>query len=67
MLSNITSNPNTSIKQQHLSKLKTQTNKIYTVAAVLATAMGFIYTYYSVKLIIDIIAYRWDKLDPEDK
>ena len=37
------------IKQLHLDKLKTKTYIIYTVVAILATALSFIYSYYAVK------------------
>ena len=42
-----------STKKHHLNKLKTKTYIIYTVVAILATALSSIYSYYAVKLSID--------------
>ena len=41
-----------SIKQQHLDKLKTKTYIIYTIATILATALSSIYFYYAVMFAI---------------
>ena len=51
---------NNNIKQQHLSELKRQTNKIYTVAAILATVFCSIYCYYAVRTTKNILANRMD-------
>ena len=50
-----------SIKQQHLDKLKTKTYTIYTVVAILATALGSIYSYFAVMLVKD--AYKQNRDD----
>ena len=41
-----------SVKQKHLSKLKTKIRIIYAVVAVISTALSSIYSYYAVSYII---------------
>ena len=44
-----------STKQKHFNTLKTKTNIIYTVVAIIATALSSIYSYFAVRIARDSV------------
>ena len=54
-----------STKQKHFNTLKTKTNIIYTVVAIIATALSSFYSYFSVKLARDSINNNDDKFSDD--
>ena len=52
-LSTDSKNKRNSTKQQHLDKLKTKTQIIYTVVAILATALISVYSYFAFRFVRD--------------
>ena len=53
------------IKQQYLKELKTKTNILYTVVAILATALVSIVSYYTAKFAIDGVDLSFDEFSKD--
>ena len=53
------------INQLHLNKLKAKTNIIYTLVAILATALSSIYSYFAFKLARDGYDISFDKFSKD--
>ena len=54
-----------SIKQQHLDNLKTRTYIIYTLAAILASVLSSIYSYYAFRFVRDGLNFDTDEYEKD--